>query len=99
MTLDILGNKYPERFLEHFLAMFNADLTQQEIINHVSLTNAMESIDYLKDLKEEMALIINNEDQAPFVAKMIDKGYESFDKEWIDFIFHSVSEFIDKNDE
>lgn len=92
MTFD---EKYPGEYLEHFLAMFNNDLNEEEIKKHINLANAIEGIDYVKSLKTEIELIIENEDDLYFISKMNKDGYESFDKNWINFILKSASEFIE----
>ena len=94
MEKKTIENKYPEVFLQHFLMMFNADINEEEFESHISLAHHMEGLDYLKDLKEEIELIIKNGDQSYFVSMMKENDYENFDEKWIIFILNATSKFI-----
>jgi hypothetical protein len=78
-----LGNKkmkekYPDEYFEHFIAMFNEILSEETLKNHLSLAKAMEGIDYIIGLKEELQLMELNNDQKYFIELAKEKGVENF---------------------
>jgi len=70
-----LKEKYPEQYLDHWIAMFsihNSEVTQENCISQISFYKEMESEEEFKKLQEEIALIIKNNDLNLFLPILKD---------------------------
>lgn len=99
MTAQEIDEKYPESFFDHFLAMFNNTLNEEEIENHINIASAFEGIGYVRDLKKEIKLILKNGDEGYFISKMQQKGYDNFNKDTIQLIVKISKDFIQTDKE
>ena len=62
-----IEEKYPEAYLEHFIAMYDGELTRASFREHAALAMSMEGKEYLVGLVEEIVLIEKNKDEKHFV--------------------------------
>ena len=81
-----IEDKYPDAYFEHFIAMFNENLTEEALKNHLSLAKAMEGIEYIESLKEELQLMELTNDQKYAIELAREKGVEDFAENHIQFL-------------
>lgn len=91
-----MEEKYPEQYFEHFMVMFNENLTEKALKDHLGLANAMEGLEYIKGLKEELQLIILNNDQQHVIKMVRENGVESFTEQHFETLINEAILMIEK---
>lgn len=91
LKIKKMEEKYPDEYFEHFIAMFNQNLTEETLKNHLSLAKAMEGIDYIIGLKEELQLMELNNDQKYFIELAKEKGVEDFAEKHFEILINEAT--------
>jgi len=91
-----MEEKYPEQYFEHFMAIFNENLTEEALKDHLGLANAMEGLEYIKGLKEELQLIKLNNDQQHFIKKVREDGVKNFTEHHFEILINEATLMIEK---
>ena len=89
-----IEDKYPDAYFEHFIAMFNENLTEEALKNHLSLAKAMEGIGYIERLKEELQLMELNNDQKYAIELAREKGAGDFTENHIKMLIRESTFMI-----
>lgn len=89
-----LAEKYPDAYLEHFIAMFNGELTAESFREHAGQAMQYEGKEYLVGLLDELHQIEKNNDLEKFVEQIEIAGIPGFTLEMMLVIKEEITSII-----
>lgn len=92
-----LKEKYPEQYLDHWIAMFsihNSEVTGENCISQISFYKEMEGEEEFQELQDEIELIIKNRDLHLFLPILKDYCGNNLE---IDDLNKMVAILVDNN--
>jgi len=89
-----LAEKYPDAYFEHFIAMFNGELTAESFREHAGQAMEHEGREYLIGLLGELNQFEKNQDTEQFVHQVKIAGIPEFSLEMMVVIKNEVTSLI-----
>lgn len=77
MNLEVLEERYPDGYFDHYIAMFQSEINEDGFREHANTYIMIEGLDEFEKLVDEIYLIEENNDWELFVdlAKEYEKEY------------------------
>jgi hypothetical protein len=82
MNLEVLEERYPDGYFDHYIAMFQSEVNEDGFREHANMYIMIEGLDEFKKLVDEILLIEEKNDWEMFVdlAREYDKEYLNLEK-------------------
>lgn len=87
--------EYPDEYFEHFMAMFNEQLTEDPLKNHLQFANSIEGIEYIEGLLKEFQIMKLNNDQNYFIELATEKGVNGFNENHIELLIRESNLMVE----
>ena len=86
-----LADKYPEAYLEHFIAMFNGPVSEAALVNHIDLAKSMEGTEYLEGLLSELKTMREDVDEEAFINIAREYELRDFQEQHLQFLLDELT--------